>query len=62
MNHLHPDHKAQIIHHATKSFAQSDAIMSRCISSAISIGWTEDQVKERASAMANAIKSVLQSN
>ncbi len=43
-----------------KSFADSDAIMSRCISTAISIGWSEDQVREKGNKMVAAIKKVLQ--
>lgn len=40
-------------------FSKSDAIMGRTISSLIKIGWTEEQVKERAQKMRNAIVSVL---
>lgn len=41
------------------SFAQSDSIISRTISLSIKMGWTEDEVKERAAKMAAAIQSVL---
>ena len=47
LNALHPDLKAQVIHHATKDFAANDAVMGRCISTAISLLWTEEQIKER---------------
>lgn len=40
-------------------FSKSDAVMGRTISSLIKIGWTEEQVKERAQKMHNAIVSVL---
>ncbi|MBO6497419.1 MAG: DegT/DnrJ/EryC1/StrS family aminotransferase [Roseivirga sp.] len=41
------------------SFAQSDAVMGRTISSLINLNWTEEQAKERASKMAETIQSVL---
>jgi 8-amino-3,8-dideoxy-alpha-D-manno-octulosonate transaminase len=59
LNALHPDMKAQVIHHATKDFAASDAIMSRCISTSISLVWTEEQIKEKGEKMVNVIKKVL---
>lgn len=40
-------------------FSASDAIMSRCISTAISLAWTEDQLSDKASKLAAAIKKVL---
>lgn len=43
----------------TTNFSQSDAIMGRTISSLIKLSWTEEQVKNRAEAMVNAIQSVL---
>lgn len=59
LNALHPDLKAAVIHHATKDFAASDAIMSRCISTAISLTWTEAQIKEKGEKIVNAVKKVL---
>ena len=59
LNTLHPDLKAQVIHHATKDFAASDAVMSRCISTSISLLWTEEQLKEKGEKMISAIKKVL---
>ena len=43
-----------------KSFPESDAIMSRCISTAISLAWTEEQIKEKGEKMVAAIKKILQ--
>ena len=43
-----------------KSFAASDAVMSRCISTAIGLGWTEEQIREKGSKMVAVIKKVLQ--
>ncbi len=45
--------------YATKSFPASDAVMSRCISTAISLLWTEEQIKEKGEKMVNAIKTVM---
>ena len=59
LNSLHPDLKAAVIHHATKDFAASDAIMSRCISTAISLAWTDEQLKTKCDQMVNVIKKVL---
>jgi 8-amino-3,8-dideoxy-alpha-D-manno-octulosonate transaminase len=44
----------------TKDFRVSDAIMSRCISTAIRLVWTEEQIREKGSKMAQAIKKVLE--
>ncbi len=41
------------------SFTASDAVMSRCISTAISLLWTEEQIKEKGEKMVAAIKKVL---
>ncbi len=59
LNTLHPDMKAEVIRHATKDFAVSDAIMARCISTSISLLWTEEQIKEKGEKMVNVIKKVL---
>lgn len=44
----------------TKSFPESDAIMGRCISTAISLAWTEEQIKDKGEKMVAAIKKILQ--
>ena len=43
-----------------KSFEESDAVMSRCISTAISLSWTEDQIKDKANKMTDVIRKILQ--
>jgi len=45
--------------YATQSFPASDVIMSRCISTAISLTWTEDQIKEKGEKMTAAIRKIL---
>jgi len=59
LNHLHPDLKAAVIHHANKDFSSSDAIMGRCISTAISLSWTEEQIKTKGEQMVSVINKVL---
>ena len=60
LNKLHPDLKAAVMHHAAKDFSASDAIMSRCISTLISLSWSEAQIKEQGEKMVAAIHKVLQ--
>jgi 8-amino-3,8-dideoxy-alpha-D-manno-octulosonate transaminase len=45
--------------YALATFPASDAIMSRCISTAISLSWTEEQVKEKGEKMVSILKKVL---
>ena len=59
LNALHPDMKAAVIQQANKNFAASDAILSRCVSTAISLLWTEEQIKEKGERMVQAIRKVL---
>jgi 8-amino-3,8-dideoxy-alpha-D-manno-octulosonate transaminase len=44
---------------STTSFAESDAIMSRCISTAISLTWTEEQVHEKGAQFLKVLKEAL---
>ena len=60
LNALSPEIKDAVMHQANKDFSGSDAIMSRCISTAISLSWTEKQVIEKGDRMVNIIKKVLQ--
>ena len=46
--------------YATKSFPASDDVMGRCVSTAISLVWTEEQIKEKGEKMVNAIKKVME--
>jgi len=59
LNSLSPELKAAVTHHASKDFSASDAIMSRCISTAIGLAWTEEQLKEKGDKMVEVIKKVL---
>ena len=43
----------------TQDFSASDAVMSRCVSTAISLLWTEEQIAEKGRKMVEVIKGVL---
>lgn len=59
LNALSPEIKAAVMHHANKDFSASDAIMSRCVSTAISLLWTAEQIREKGEMMVSIIKQVL---
>jgi 8-amino-3,8-dideoxy-alpha-D-manno-octulosonate transaminase len=59
LNALSPELKQKVMHHATKDFSVSDAIMSRCICTSISLLWTEEMIKEKGEKMVSVIKKVL---
>jgi 8-amino-3,8-dideoxy-alpha-D-manno-octulosonate transaminase len=44
---------------ATQDFSKSDAVMSCCISTAIGLSWTENQLQEKTSKLTMAIKKIL---
>ncbi len=56
---ISPEQEAALLQLKTTSFPTSDAIMGRCISTAISLVWTEEQIKEKGEKMVAAIKKVL---
>ena len=56
---LSPEIKEKVMHHANKDFGASDAIMSRCVSTAISLTWTEEQIKEKGEKIVDVIKQVV---
>jgi 8-amino-3,8-dideoxy-alpha-D-manno-octulosonate transaminase len=59
LNALHPEVKAKVMEQANKDFSASDAVMSRCVSTSISLVWTEEQIQEKGEKMVAAIKKVL---
>ncbi len=59
LNALSPELKEKVMHHANKNFSVSDAVMSRCVSTAISLVWTDEQIKEKGEKMVGVIKKVL---
>jgi 8-amino-3,8-dideoxy-alpha-D-manno-octulosonate transaminase len=60
LNALAPEIKEAIIKNVNQSFAKSDAVLSRCVSTAISLTWTQKQLEDKANQMVSIIKSVLQ--
>jgi 8-amino-3,8-dideoxy-alpha-D-manno-octulosonate transaminase len=59
LNALSEAQHAAVLKHANKDFSASDAVMSRCISTAISLLWTDEQIKEKGEKIVAAIKKVL---
>lgn len=59
LNKLSDEQRRSVIQHANKDFSASDAIMSRCVSTAISLLWTEEQVKEKGEKLVTVIKKIL---
>ena len=59
LNKLHPNHKAAVIAAVSKQFPISDAIMGRCVSTAISLTWTTQQLHAKGAAMKQAIQTAL---
>ena len=59
LNALSPELKAAVMHHANKDFSVSDTVMSRCVSTAIGLLWTDEQIKEKGEKMVNIIKKVI---
>jgi 8-amino-3,8-dideoxy-alpha-D-manno-octulosonate transaminase len=60
LNNLNDNQKRALQKLQQQSFAASDRIMSRCLSTAISLSWTEDQVEEKGRKIISAVKKVLQ--
>lgn len=59
MNRLYDDQKKQVMHYANQAFPASDAIISRNISTLISLVWTEEQAQQRADKMAEVLNKVI---
>ena len=59
LNALHPELKAAVIHHANKDFNDSDAVLSRCVSTAIGLSWSEEQVRVKGEQILVVISKML---
>ncbi len=59
LNNLNDGQKAALLKLKETKFPVSDAIMSRCISTAITLLWTDEQIKEKGEKMVTAIRKVL---
>lgn len=61
LNSINPLQKEALDKLAEASFPESDAIMSRCVSTAISLVWTEAQIHEKGEKMVAAITKAIAS-
>jgi 8-amino-3,8-dideoxy-alpha-D-manno-octulosonate transaminase len=59
LNALSPEIKERVMQQANKNFAASDAVLSRCICTSVSLLWTDEQIKEKGEKMVAAVKKVL---
>lgn len=59
LNALSPELKARVMEQANKDLSASHAVMSRCISTAISLTWTEEQIREKGDKIVAVVKQVL---
>lgn len=59
LNTINEEQKAALLNLATQDFSASDAVMGRCVSTAISLLWTEEQIKEKGGKMVGVIRKVL---
>jgi 8-amino-3,8-dideoxy-alpha-D-manno-octulosonate transaminase len=62
MYRLPEDQKKGVMHYSNMAYPASDAIMSRCISSSISLLWDEAAAKERGQRIAEILKKVIAAN
>lgn len=51
--------RKSIMQQSNRAFAASDSVMSTCLSSAISLVWTEEEAKARGEAIAQVLQTVL---
>jgi 8-amino-3,8-dideoxy-alpha-D-manno-octulosonate transaminase len=59
LNGLSEEHKAAVMHHANKDFSSSDAVIGKCVSTLISLSWTEEQIRDKGEKMVAVIKKVI---
>ncbi len=59
LNKLNPLQHNALLKLQSPDFSVSDSIMNRCISSAISLAWTEEQIKAKGEKIADVVKKVL---
>jgi 8-amino-3,8-dideoxy-alpha-D-manno-octulosonate transaminase len=59
LHNINDEQKTALLSLAGKSFPASDAIMSRCISTSISLLWTDEQIKEKGEKIVAAVQKIL---
>jgi 8-amino-3,8-dideoxy-alpha-D-manno-octulosonate transaminase len=62
LHHISEEQKLALMKLNENNFTESDAIMSRCISTSISMVWTDEQIKEKGEKLASVIQKVLQAS
>jgi 8-amino-3,8-dideoxy-alpha-D-manno-octulosonate transaminase len=60
LHNISEEQKTALLKLNETKFAASDAIMSRCISTSISLVWTDEQIKEKGEKMVAVVQKVLQ--
>jgi 8-amino-3,8-dideoxy-alpha-D-manno-octulosonate transaminase len=60
LHRLSEDQRMGVLHYANLAFPQSDAVMSRCISSSVSLLWSEEESRTRGEQMANVLRRVME--
>ena len=56
---LYPEQRDAVTANANKDFSASDAVMSRCICTSISLLWTEEQIRDKGEKLVAAVKKAL---
>jgi 8-amino-3,8-dideoxy-alpha-D-manno-octulosonate transaminase len=59
LNNISNEQKTALYKLQTQDFSASDAIMKRCISTSISLAWTEEQIHDKGTKLAAAIKKAI---
>lgn len=59
LNTLSPELRDRVREQANKDFSASDAIMGRCICTSVSLLWTEEQLTEKGTRIADTVRKVL---
>ena len=59
LNNLNEDQRKTLLSLKPEAFPASDAVLSRCVSTAIGLGWTEAQTAEKGEKIVAAVRKVL---
>jgi 8-amino-3,8-dideoxy-alpha-D-manno-octulosonate transaminase len=59
LHRLSPEQTQALQQLGSSDFSVSDELLSRCVSTAVSLAWTPEQIKEKGEKMAAAIRKVL---
>jgi 8-amino-3,8-dideoxy-alpha-D-manno-octulosonate transaminase len=59
LNHLTAEQSAALKKLESQDFTKSDAVMGCCVSTSIGLSWSDEQLHEKASGLANVIKKVM---